>query len=439
MGKGRKTRGVFWRDGQWWIRWACTLGHDHRSTSGDLKTAAVEEHKAKRAEVREARKAGRECCPRLVRREQPLLLDDLVKDYLEHSRRSKRSHADDIPRAERILARWRGRLATDIRSADVEDFKAQLATTLTTVRDRRSGAEDKTRPRESRPLSVATVNHHLKRLKAIYNRAIRAGRLTYNPVAAVKMYKEHNARNRCLSSEEEARLMEALPSRLLPFVVLALNTGMRRGELQTLRWQDVDFASGTLRISRDKAGDGRWVVINSVAREALLSVKREQKILSPYVFSSATGKLLHNFERDWKPALLAAKIPDFRFHDLRHTFASRLAMAGVDLYTVQRAGGWKTQVMVQRYAHLNPAHIRAAVERLTQPNPQGATGTRTGTDETAAIRLRGEVPEKIGAPGGNRTPDPRLRRPMLYPTELRARAYLRYTSSTGLHLGIVSG
>src|SRR5262245_28406493 len=126
-----------------------------------------------------------------------------------------------------------------------------------------------------------------------------------------------------------------------------------------------------------------------------------------------------------KPALQAAKIPDFRFHDLRHTFASRLAMEGVDLYTIQRAGGWKTQVMVQRYAHLNPGHIRAAVERLTQATPRDATGTRTGTDETPAPRGSVEVTEKNGAPGGNRTPDPRLRRPMLYPTELRARQGLR--------------
>src|SRR5262249_43907933 len=91
---GRKVHGVFWRDGEWWIRWACTLGHDHRKPSGELKTTATEEHKAKRAEVREARKAGRECCPRLTQRERPVLFDDLVADYLEYSGRSKRSHAD---------------------------------------------------------------------------------------------------------------------------------------------------------------------------------------------------------------------------------------------------------------------------------------------------------------------------------------------------------
>jgi integrase len=348
-----------------------------------LKTAATEEHKAKRAEVREARKNSQECCPRLLRREKPLLFEDMVTDYLEYSRRSKRSHLDDKRRAERVLERWTGRLASNITTKDVEDFKAHLAETLTTARTRRFSNEETTKPRERRPLAVATVNHHLKLLRAIYNRAIRAGRITYNPVAAVKLYAEHNARNRCLSIEEEARLIEALPGRLRPLVVVALNTGMRRGELQALRWSDVDAAAGTIRIRRDKAGEGRWVVLNSAARDALASAKRDQRILSPYVFSSPEGKLLHNFERQWKPALEAAKIPDFRFHDCRHTFASRLAMLGTDLYTVQRAGGWKTQVMVQRYAHLSPDHIKAAVERLARPTSGLATGTKTGTDRAS--------------------------------------------------------
>jgi len=252
--------------------------------------------------------------------------------------------------------------------------------------------------------AVATVNHYLKFLKAVF-----------------KLYQENNARNRCLSAEEEVRLMTSLPTGLRPLVTLALHTGMRRGELRALRWPDVDFDTGTLHIRRDKAGAGRWVALNSTAREALQTVKREQKIMSPYVFCSPQGKFLHNIEREWRPSLQAAKIPDFRFHDLRHTFASRLAMAGVDLYTVQRAGGWKTQVMVQRYAHLSPDHMRAAVERLAQVTSRSATGTKTGTDGKGREPEGVEVPEKLGAPGRSRTCDPRLRRPMLYPAELQAR------------------
>ena len=82
-------------------------------------------------------------------------------------------------------------------------------------------------------------------------------------------------------------------------------------------------------------------------------------------------------------AVKAVNLPNFRFHDCRHTFASRLAMLGTDLYTVQRAGGWKTQVMVQRYAHLSPDHIKAAVERLARSNSDAGTGTKTGTESQA--------------------------------------------------------
>ena len=111
------------------------------------------------------------------------------------------------------------------------------------------------------------------------------------------------------------------------------------------------------------------MALNSVAREALLS--------------TIQGRFLHNLERYWRPALQAAGIPDFRFHDLRHTFASRLAMDGVDLYTVQRAGGWRTQVMVQRYAHLSPDHIRAAVERLAKA-PGSISVTESVTKASSA-------------------------------------------------------
>lgn len=104
----------------------------------------------------------------------------------------------------------------------------------------------------------------------------------------------------------------------------------------------------------------RWGQIQKAREQA----KGGREILSPFVFCSHKGRFLHNLAKAWYPALEAAGIEDFRFQDLRHTFASRLAMLGIDLYTVQRAGGWKTAVMVQRYAHLSPDHMRAAVERL---------------------------------------------------------------------------
>ena len=97
------------------------------------------------------------------------------------------------------------------------------------------------------------------------------------------------------------------------------------------------------------------------------------------MFASPEGKFLHNFERYWRPAVTAANIPDFRFHDLRHTFGSRLAMRGSICTRCQRAGGWKTTVMVQRYAHLSPDHMRAAVEKLADSASLVGTGTLGAT------------------------------------------------------------
>jgi integrase len=203
-------------------------------------------------------------------------------------------------------------------------------------------------------------------------------------VSPVKLYRENNARNRCPSPAEETRLLNALPEQLRAFVTVAPHTGMRRGELAALLWEDIDFATGTLRVKRDKAGDGRRVTLNSVAREAPLSIKREQKVLGPHVFTSPQGQFLHNWEREWRPAVRAANLPDFRFMTAGTPSHPASRMAGVELYTVQRAGGWKTQVMVQRCAHLSPDHMRAAVERLARATAVAQSAVATAGGKTGS-------------------------------------------------------
>ena len=154
--------------------------------------------------------------------------------------------------------------------------------------------------------------------------------------------------------------MAARPDWFRPLVVVAILTGMRRGELLSLRWTDVDFDTGSVRIRRDKAGDGRWAILNSEALESVRTMKRERLVLSPFVLCTPEGKNLNNnFNRYWNAARTAAQVSDFRFHDLRHTFASRLVRRGVSSYVVQQAGGWRTTSMMARYAHLDPNTIRA--------------------------------------------------------------------------------
>src|SRR5262249_27718529 len=144
---------------------------------------------------------------------------------------------------------------------------------------------------DARPIAVSTVNRYMKLLHAALRLGVKRGLLLTNPAASVELARENNARNRCLSHDEETALLKALPPWLRPLVVVALNTGMRRGELLGLRWADVDLASGQLRIKRDKTGDGRWVALNSEALKGLRAAKH-QPIVSPLVFCTPEGRSL---------------------------------------------------------------------------------------------------------------------------------------------------
>src|SRR5208283_2585725 len=149
-------------------------------------------------------------------------------------------------------------------------------------------------------------------------------------------------------------------------------------ELLNLTWDNIDFVGGIIFVRTSKSGEGRRIPMSPSAHRTLSTLREaRQKRLrlrvvrqsegSRYVFTAPQGGFLMNLNREWYPALEAAKIEDLHFHDLRHTFASRLVMAGVDLYRVQILLGHKTPAMTLRYAHLSPAHLRAAVELLDAP------------------------------------------------------------------------
>jgi integrase len=156
--------------------------------------------------------------------------------------------------------------------------------------------------------------------------------------------------------------------------VVAIHTGMRRGEQFKLQWTNVNFHTGVLTIPRSKHGEARHIPMNEQVIEVLRNLPSRLK--SPYVFLSRAGKTplnANNFiTRVWNPLLQEAGIEDFHWHDCRHTFASRPIMAGVDLRTVQELLGHKTITMTLRYAHLSPTHQREAVQRLS-PQPTATT------------------------------------------------------------------
>lgn len=202
----------------------------------------------------------------------------------------------------------------------------------------------------------ATVNRSLAFLKRVFNVAIADGLVETNPARKVRLLKENNARVQFLSETEEERLMAELADADRVMVEVALHTGMRQGEQLHLRWDDVDFATGILTIPRSKSGEARRIPMNDTVRAILerLTENSQGAWVFPSTKSAAHLDRGNYMSRIFQPALQRAGIDNFRWHDLRHTFASRLVMAGVDIRTVQELMGHKT--LVRRCATRTSPH-----------------------------------------------------------------------------------
>ncbi|MGV7227076.1 MAG: site-specific integrase [Nitrospirales bacterium] len=158
-------------------------------------------------------------------------------------------------------------------------------------------------------------------------------------------------------------------------MIFALNTGLRQGEILDLQWPMVDLFRNTLTIAEQKNQAIDTLPLNHTAVEVLQERAAVRHRGSPFVFGSWNGtkRLARNLLRAFYDACRHAKIEQFRFHDTRHTFASRLVQRGVDLYAVQKLGRWKSVVMVMRYAHHNVETLRPGVERLDEADRKIST------------------------------------------------------------------
>lgn len=213
----------------------------------------------------------------------------------------------------------------------------------------------------------ATINRELANLKKAFNLAMREWEWCHhNPVARVSMEKENNKRDRWLSREEEIRLLAACAPWLRDLVTFALNTGMRMGEILELTWRGVDFPRRTVTVFRSKNGERRTIPINQIVMDVLRAKAKVRSLATDRVFCSQAYTPMESghLRRSFRLALSKAKIEDFHFHDLRHTFATRLVQSGIDLYKVQQLLGHKSPIMTQRYAHHYPESLRDGVEIL---------------------------------------------------------------------------
>lgn len=233
--------------------------------------------------------------------------------------------------------------------------------------------------------SPGTILRYVATLRAILNRAVRDGALTTNPIRRVTLPKANNVLVRYLTAEQEAKLLENLPPRFHALITTALHTGMRQGELLRLVWGDADDHAGVLTVQESKSGERRRVPMNSVVQRTLAEIRPESASPTDRIFQHDGRYLRRAFDK----AVTASHLTPFRFHDLRHTFASRLAMNGANDRTIMALGGWSSPRMLGRYAHLSPTHLWQAIEGLARPDQgktQDGTGTKTGTEPKGVTR-----------------------------------------------------
>ncbi len=274
-----------------------------------------------------------------IQKNEKIKFEEMAKTYLEaHSKLNKRSFRRDETIIKNLLPFFGGRWLFEITSLDVENYKRK----------------------RKEQVATATVNREFACLRHIFTKAIEWDKLRENPAAKVKLFRIDNKRLRYLEREEMKKLIDACSEHLKPIIIVALFTGMRKSEILNLKWRDLDFSQKIIYLLDTKNGEKREVYMNDIVYSVLLGVKKHPD--SGYVFCNKEGKPYGNVRRSFATALRKTGIKDFKFHDLRHTFASQLTMAGIDLKTVQELLGHKTLDMTLRYAHLSPDHKRVKVD-----------------------------------------------------------------------------
>jgi len=285
---------------------------------------------------------------------------------------------------DRLAEAFGGKRLSDLTPWALEAYKRRRAEGVPLL-DRPDGlseAEWQRRCQQAAHGAPIRVNRELAVLKNLFNRCRDWGLYEgENPVCKVKFRKESKVRVRWLEPEEEHRLLAELPAApLRALVTVGIHCGLRiQAEALTLTWPSVDLKRSTLTVEAAYAKNGRTrsIPLNSTVLGALKMLKATAP--SEHVFVNEEGLPYRSIRSIFKRACRRANLAGVTPHTLRHTFASRLVMAGVDLRTVQELGGWQTLAMVERYAHLSPAHKAHAVERIAlttscQPEPSVLVG-----------------------------------------------------------------
>ncbi len=273
-----------------------------------------------------------------IQKQSKVTFEHLAAQYMDYARVNKRSWERD-QRSIRVLMGWfQGKFLFEVSPLMIEKFKSS----------------------RRKSVSPASVNRELACLKHMFTKAIEWDMIASNPVKQVKLFRESTGRVRYLTMDEIHLLIKESAEHLRPIIIIAIYTGMRKSEILNLKWEDVDFESKMIYVSVAKSGYGREIPM----AEPVLFALRGLRSKSDSVFNHEKGTPIKNFRTAFTNAVRRARIDNFTFHDLRHTFASHLVMNGVDLLTVKELLGHRSINMTLRYAHLSPEHKKKAVASL---------------------------------------------------------------------------
>jgi integrase len=220
-------------------------------------------------------------------------------------------------------------------------------------------------------LVVATVRSYMSALSSVLEICVREwGWLEESPMRRVRRPTGANARIRFLDDDERERLLVACQENVHPYlylvVVVALSTGCRKNEILNLRWENVNLAQGAITLHRTKNKRVRRVPLRGQALELMRAHAKVRRLGSTLVFPGRDAQRPVTVDKAWRVALRRAGVSDFRFHDLRHSAASYLAMNGATPSEIAEILGHRTLAMVQRYAHLSESHVDEVVGRMNR-------------------------------------------------------------------------
>ena len=359
-----KLRGIYERNpgsGVWWICYFDRFGKRHREKAG-TKSVAIKLYGKRKQQVLEGKKLPESF------RKPSVNFRQLVDDALSYSKRNKRSYKTDVPRFA-SLKNWFGSYpAEELTPQEIEKTLMRAA--------------------EKEKWAASTFNHYRSLMSLSYRLGIQNRKVTSNPVRSVTHRREDNNRVRFLTVEEEKKLRKVIEAKWrshIPEFDLAINTGLRKGSMYGLTWEMVDWRGRMLNIPRTKNEEPLHVPLNDAATAALKLVRRWGGRRGRVFQSAKTGEPLENGRHWFDDAVVEAKIKNFRWHDLRHTFASRIRMKGAPLEDIADLLGHKSLTMTRRYAHLGPNKLHAVVSLL------GPSATRSATDEKGSEATTAQV------------------------------------------------